>query len=132
MWKPVLSNEIGRLYQEIREVKDNGAMTFPPHSSIPKHKKVAYANIICDHRSLKTEVNCVRLTIVGDVLDYPGDVSSSAASLMEPKMLIKLVITDSHLGAKSMSLDIISYFRRCFLDDPEYLRIHGIYFMDDI
>ena len=132
MGKPALSNEIIRMSQGTREVKGNDAIHFVPRSSINKYKKVAYANMICDHRPLKTKVNRVRLTIGGDVLDYPGDKSSPASSLMEEKLVIKLVIIDSHLGANFMSLDIKDYFVQYFLDDPEYLRVHSKYFMIDI
>ena len=131
MWKPALSNGTGRLSQGIREVKGYNAIYFFPCSSIPKHKKVAYANMICDHRPLKTEVNRARLTIGGYFLDYPGDASSPALSLMEVNFLVNSVISYSHLG-KNMSLDIKDYFLQYFLDDPEYLRIHSKYFMDDI
>ena len=93
---------------------------------------MAYSNIICDHRPLETEVNCVRFTIGGDVLDYTGGVSSPAASLLKEKLLINSVILDSHLGAKVMSLDIRDYFLQYFLDNPEYLRIHSKYVINGI
>ena len=48
-----------------------------------KNKKVAYYNIICDHRLLKLEVNRVRLTIGGNVLECLGDDSSPAVSLLK-------------------------------------------------
>ena len=88
--------------------------------------------MICDHRPLKTEVNKACLNIGGDILDYPGDVSSPAASLMEENFIINSVISDSHLGATFISLDIKDYFLRYILDESEYLRIHSKYFMDDI
>ena len=84
----------------------NDTIHFVPRSFIPKYKVVTYANMICDHGPLKTEANRVRLTIGGDVLDYPGTVSSPASSLMEAKFLINSFISDSHLGAKCMPLDI--------------------------
>ena len=41
--------------------------------------------MVCDHRPLKKEQDRVRLTLGGDILDYLGDTSSPAASLIESK-----------------------------------------------
>ena len=61
-------------------------MNFIPFSKVPKNKKVAYANMVCDVRPTKTEKYRVRLTIGGDVLEYFGDSASPAASLIETKL----------------------------------------------
>ena len=124
-WNTALSNEIGRLAQGIGDVKGNNAVDFIPISQVPTNKKVAYAIMICDHRPLKTEVYRVRLTIGGDVLDFFGDASSPAASLLEAKLLINSVISNAHKGARFMSLDIKDHFLQSMLEEPEYLRIHG-------
>ena len=55
IWKLSLSNEVGRLAQGIRDVKGNDAFDFVHRSTIPKNNKVTYVNMVCDHRSLKTE-----------------------------------------------------------------------------
>ena len=88
--------------------------------------------MVCDHRPLKTEQNRVRLTLGGDVLDYLGDTVSPVASLIESKLLFNSVISDSHLGARFMSLDIKDFFLQSILHDTEYLRIHSNYFLPDI
>ena len=130
--KPPLSNEIGRLAQGIRDVKGNDTLGSVLITDAPKNKKVAYANMVCDHRPLKKEKDRVRLTLGGYVLDYFGDTSSPAASLLEAKLLINSVISDAHRGARFMSLDIKYHFLQSILDDPEYLRIHSKYFFTDI
>ena len=56
-WKRSLSNEVGRLTQSIRKIEDNDAMDFIEYTIVPKHKKVAYANMICDIRPSKVEKN---------------------------------------------------------------------------
>ena len=67
----------------------------------------------------------MRLTLGGDVLVYAGDASSPAASLLEAKLLLNSVISDSHLGARFMSLDIKDFFLQTQLDEPELMRIHS-------
>ena len=107
-------------------------MIYIPHSEVPCNKKVAYANMICDFKPTKLENYRVRLTVGGDVLDYFGDSSSPAASLIETKLLINSVISDSDKGAKFCTLDIKDYFLQSILEEPEYIRIHKIYFQPDI
>jgi hypothetical protein len=132
IWNKALSNEIGRLAQGVRDVKGNDALDFVHLSTIPKNKKVAYANMVCDHRPLKTEKHRVRLTLGGDVLECLGDSSSPAASVIESKLIFNSVVSDSHRGAKFMSLDIKDYFLQSMLQEAEYMRIHGKYFLKDI
>ena len=88
--------------------------------------------MVCDHRPLKTEQHRVRLTLGGDVLEYLGDASSPAASLIESKLIFNSVVSDSHRGARFMSLDIKDYFLQSMLQEAEYMRIHGKYFLKDI
>ena len=62
--------------------------------------------MVCDPRPLKKGKDGVQLTLGGDVLDYFGDGSSLEASSIESKLLFNIVISDSHIGARFMSLDI--------------------------
>ena len=105
-----LSNKIRRLAQGIRDVKGNEELDFLHRSTISKNKKVTYANMVYDHRPLKTEKYRVRLTLGGDILEYSGDASSPAASLIISKLLFNSVVSDSHRGARFMSPDIKNYF----------------------
>ena len=53
---------------------------------------MAYANMVCDYRPLKKEKIRVRLTSGGDVLDYDGNAPAPAASLLEAKLLLNIII----------------------------------------
>jgi hypothetical protein len=99
IWNTALSNEIGRFAQGVRDIKGNDALDFVHLSTIPKNKKVAYANMVCNHIPLKTEKHQVRLTLGGDVLEYLGESSSPVASLIESKLIFNSVVSDSHRGA---------------------------------
>ena len=59
IWNSTLSNEIGRLAQDIGDITGNDTLDFVHRHTIPKLKKLVYANIICDHRPLKKEKNRV-------------------------------------------------------------------------
>ena len=68
-----LSNEIDRLTKVID--KDNNALDFVHRHKISKHKKVAYANMVYDHRPLKEEKDNVRLTL-GQKIQHHMQLSS--------------------------------------------------------
>ena len=131
-WRESVSNEIGRMAQGIRNVKGNNVLVFIPRHEVPANKKVTYGNMICDFRPLKLEKYRVRLTVGGDRLDYLGNQSSPAASLLETKMLLNSVISDAKDGARFMTMDLKDHFLQSTLIDPQYMRIHSKYFFDDI
>ena len=114
IWGCSLTNELGRLSQGINNIEGNNALIFIPKSEVPWGKKVAYANMICDYRPLKKEKYRVRLTFGGDVLEYEGNASSPAASLLEAKLIINSVISEADRGAKFMSVDLKDFFYNHF------------------
>ena len=45
---------------------------FISKSTIAQGRKVTYARIVASIRPTKSEVNCVRVTVGSDCLDFPG------------------------------------------------------------
>ena len=99
---------------------------------VPAGRDVTYASFVFDHRPLKTEQYRCRLVVGGDKLSYYKDASSPAASLLETKLLINSVISDSHDGAKFMSADLKDFFLSSPMSRPEYMRIQWKHIPDDI
>ncbi len=66
IWQQATSNELGRLAQGVKNTKGNDVIDFIYKSDVPIHKKVTYANMVCDFRPLKSEPYRVRLTVGGD------------------------------------------------------------------
>ena len=95
IWGCSITNELGRLSQGINNIEGNNALLFIPKSEVPWGKKVRYTNMICDYRPLKKEKYRVRLTFGGDILEYEGNASSRVSSLLEAKLLIKIVISEA-------------------------------------
>ena len=131
VWNQSLSNKLGRLSDGFKNIKGTNTIDFIKKSAIPKHKKITYANMVCDHRPLKTEKHRVRLTIGGDRLDCTYETASPAASLLETKLLLDSVISDANRGARFLTLDIKDFFLQSYLKDPEYMRIHSRYFTQE-
>ena len=111
-WQQATSNELGRLAQGVCNTKGNDVIDFIYKSDVPAHKKVTYANMVCDFRPLKSEPHRVSLTVGGDRLDYDKDAASPAASLLETKLLLNSVISQSAYGCRFMTLDIKDFFCR--------------------
>ena len=101
-------------------------------SDIPSDIKITYANFICDYRPHKSEPYCIRLTVGGDRLDCPDDTSSPSASLLETKLLLNITISDAHLGARFMTMDLKDFFLATPMARYEYMRIHSKYFPPEI
>ena len=122
-WETAFSNEIGRLAQGVGERMPTGNenIFFIRKDQVPKHKKVTYANPICDYRPLKDDPHRVRLTVGGDRLPYEHDSSSPAASLLDAKILINSVISTP--GSRFISADIKDYFLCSDMDEFEYIKI---------
>lgn len=107
-------------------------MEFILKKDVPKNKKVTYANMICDYCPKKSDPFCTRLTVGGDRLDYFGDSSSPAASLIKTKLLINSTISDAKNGACFLTIDLKDPFLQSTLPEPEYMLIHSKYFFDNI
>ena len=132
IWIPSVSNELGRMTNGIRSIKGNNVLVFVPKSSIPHGSKITYGNMVCDYRPKKEDPYRTRLTVGGDRLDFDGNPSSPAASLLETKILINSIISDARDGAKFLSLDLKDHFLQSYLVHPQYMRIHGRYFFKEI
>lgn len=87
--------------------------------------------MICDFRPLKLEKFRVRLTVGGDLLDYFGNQSYPAVSLLETKILLNSLISDAKHGARFMTIDLKDHFLKSQSTEPQYMRIHSKYFFED-
>ena len=123
-----MSNELGRIAQGIGEITGNDVVDYIKKSDVPGDRIVTYANFICDYRPLKSDPHRVRLTVGGDKLPYPDNAASPAASLLESKILLNSTISDSHKGAKFLTLDIKDFFLQTIMKRAEYMRIHSKFF----
>ena len=72
-WQQSVSNELGRLADGINKIVGNNTIVYIPKHEVPKHKKITYANMVCDYRPTKSDPYRTRLTIGGDKLDYFGN-----------------------------------------------------------
>ena len=132
VWNCALSNEWGRLANGNSRVEGTNTIQFIAQCEVPMGKKVTYATIVCDYRLLKTEQWRCRLVVGGDKLFYNEDTGAPAASLLDTKILLNSIISDSSKGARFMTCDIKNYFLGTKMKDPEYMKVPYKYFPEDI
>ena len=132
-WTKSLSNEFGRLAQGNQHgVRATDTISFIPRHLVPQDRKCTYASFVCDYKPQKTEPFRIRLVVGGDKLEYNSDAGSPAASLLETKLLLNSVISDSKKGARFLSADLKDFFLATPMDNPEYMRIHWKHIPEDI
>jgi hypothetical protein len=108
LWKRGFGNEVGRLFQGIRDIPGTDTCFFVDLTHIPKDRKITYGKFLCDYKPHKKEKERVRLTVGGDMLDYSSDITASTADIKTFKILIKR--THSTADVAMMMMDIKNYY----------------------
>ena len=124
VWQQAMSNEWGRLAQG----NDNGinftdTIDFIHRHDVPSQQKVTYGSFVCNFKPLKKEQYRIRLVAGGDILMYDEDTGAPAPSLIETKLLINSVISDSKQGAKFLSCDLKDFFLATPMEKAEYMKV---------
>jgi hypothetical protein len=116
VWNKAAANEFGRLAQGVGyRIEGSNTIFFIPRQAVPKGK------IIMDIRPNKSEIHRVRLTVVGNLVQYPGDVSTRSADLTTSTCLWNSTISTE--GTINMYLDVKNFHRGTPMDSFEYMRI---------
>jgi hypothetical protein len=84
---------------------------------VPKGKIVTYGRFVVDIRPNKTETPRVRITVGGNLIQYPDDVSTRSADLTTSKCLLNSTISTE--GAKYMCLDVKNFYLGTPMDSFE-------------
>ena len=86
-----MCKDLGTLFQGYKGLVEGKNIIFFMSNDkirdIPPNKTVTYAHIVVDYRSQKADPNPVRLTVGGNILNVPGDLSTTTADLTTSKIL---------------------------------------------
>jgi hypothetical protein len=117
------ANEIGRLAQGIRTRMPTGTDTihFIKREQVPSDRKVTYGRIVATIRPQKSETHRVRLTVGGNLIDYPGDVSTPTADMTTAKILFNSVISTPDV--RFMCTDVKDFYLNTPMARYEYMRL---------
>ena len=120
VWIRSFANELGRLDQGVRHrISGTTTIDFIPFSNVPYNKHQIYDRIVSDIRPHKQEVERVRLTMGGDRLSCPYDISTPVADLTTVKIHFNSVISTP--SARFMGTDIRNFYLNNDLPSPEYM-----------
>jgi hypothetical protein len=88
VWNKATENECGSLAQGAGGcLEGSSTIFFIPCHAVPKGKVVTYGRFVVDISPDKPEVHRVCLTVGGNLIQYPGDVSTRSTDLATYKCL---------------------------------------------
>jgi hypothetical protein len=121
LWNRGFGNEVGRLFQGIRDIPGTDTYFFVELTHIPKDRKITYGKIVCDYKPHKKEKERVRITVGGDRLDYSGNVATSTADITTFTILINITLYTEDVAM--MMMDIKNYYLGTPLPHFEYMKM---------
>ena len=133
LWRGQHGKEIGRLAQGLEGVVEGTeTMKFIKRDDVPADRKkdVAHVRIVCDVRPEKEDKYRVRVTVAGNLINYPGNCGTPTADLLTVKLLFNSVISTP--GAKFFNMDISNFYLNTPLPRKEYLRMKLAHFDEKV
>jgi hypothetical protein len=121
IWERSFANESGRLFRGIRDIPGTDTCFFIRKSQVLKHKRSTYGRIVCNVRPQKEEIYRTRLTVGGNLINFPGNKSTPTADLLTAKLLINSTISTP--GAVFLGIDLANFYLNTPMADPEYMRL---------
>jgi hypothetical protein len=122
VWNKEAANEFGRLSQGVGgSIEGSNTIFFIPRQAVPIGKIITYGRFVVDIRPNKSETHRFRLIVGGNLIQYPGDVSTYSPDLTTSKCLWNSTISTE--SAKYMCLDVKILHLGTPIDSFEYMRI---------
>jgi hypothetical protein len=121
LWKRGFDNEVGRLFQSIRDIQGTNTCFFIELKNNPKDRQITDGKILCHYKPHKKGKEWVRITAGGDRLDYSCEVATYTAGITPFNILIN--ITLSKKDAEIMMININNYYLGTRLTRYEYMHM---------
>jgi hypothetical protein len=94
VWLHAAANEFGCLAQGVNNrVKGTDTIKFIRYTQVPTGRTVTYARFCANARPQKEETHRCRITVGGNRIEYPGEVSTKTAGLTTIKLLLNSVVS---------------------------------------
>ena len=125
-WARAFGKEFGNLAQGDTTTNTPGTdtifvLTHEQIAAIPRDRTVTYTRVVVDYRPQKNDPNRVRLTAGGNLIDYPGELTTRTADLTTTKILWNSVISTP--GSRYLCLDIKNFYLGTPMDRFEYMKM---------
>jgi hypothetical protein len=125
LWVPAMSKELHRLVQGKvgTTVEMNTLFFLSPDEirRIPKDRTVTYTHIVIDHWPQKDDSSHVRITIGGNLINYPYKLTTQTADMVSSKIMRNSIISTAY--AKFGSTDIKNMYLETPLDQYKYMKM---------
>ena len=124
-WSRAFGKEFGNLAQgnKLTNTPDTDSIFVLTHEQIrriPHDRTVMYTRIVVDYRPQKADPNQVQLTAEGNLIEYPGELTTRTADLTTTKMLWNSVISTEDAR---YCLDIKNFYLGTPMDRFEYMKM---------
>ncbi|KAL7479933.1 hypothetical protein ACHAW6_007838 [Cyclotella cf. meneghiniana] len=96
-------------------------MTHDGIKNIPKDRTVTYAHVVVDYRPQKEDPNRVRITVGGNLINYPGELTTRTADLVTSKIMWNSIVSTPN--AKYVTADLKLFYLTAPMDRYEYMRM---------
>ena len=83
---------------------------------------MTYGRLVCEIKEHKSETHRTQLTVGGNLLNFPGLLSTPTATVTTAKCLFNSVISTP--GAKCLVADVKNFYLNNDLPNPEYMKLH--------
>ena len=87
---------------------ETNTIFFIPKDKVPAGIAVTDGRIVDEIRPQKAETHCTRLIVGGDLINFPGDVTTPTADLITAKLIFNIVLSTKN--AKFMCADISNLY----------------------
>ena len=94
---------------------------FTPKEKVPAGRTVTYGIIVAKIRPQKDETHRTRLTVRGNLLNLPGDVTTSTEDPITAKLLFNNVLSTKN--TKFMCADIANFYPKNPMKRYEYMKL---------
>ena len=123
VWLKAMCKELGRLAQGYGDTEGTDTirfLTLDQIEEIPKDRTVTYARIVVDYRPQKADPNRVRITVGGNLIDYPFELTTRTADLTTTKILWNSIVSTPN--AKCACADAKNFYLETPMERHEYMR----------
>ena len=83
---------------------------------------MTYGRLVCDIKEQKSEIHRTRLTVGGNLLNFPGMLITPTATVTTAEFLFNSVISTPR--AKFLVADVKNFYLNNDFPDPEYMKLH--------
>ena len=130
-WQHSSANEFGRLAQGVGgQITGTETIRFIHHHEMPQTQQPTYAHFMCEVCQQKSEKERTRLTVGGNLIDYPDPITTRTCDLVTFKMHINSTL--SRMKRKYCSFDVQNFYLNTPMEHSEYMKIPLVHIPDEI